>query len=741
MASDALTDLERARKEMQKIYFGGKASNQFVDEIKNAALFQFSWGELLSAAPTALSLMGSLWIAASSETAGKIMLDSQPTGGFKYLVNRKDMSLRSCLVEVAVARLSQSLAGTWTHCKTAVVESRQRRQINIVFARLVPCTRGKYELEDFMDALQDFSEEAKQCATLATEIRMAFNKWGKMVGELHACLEQESTNTSLKQDIVKVDALVAIIDKKFATAAVEDSKLQAEAMQKQVQRAEKRLDNALDNLPGPWAQVAQAAVSGFAQALPYVMGGILPAVLAAANPAKPNNNNAQTTDSAASSPAITAADPAYAAALEMKDFTAHFYENLGGEKGEINLEKFRGSDKPTDDADGAQSDNSSIGYLIGTLTNQQNSIEKTNTEPNKKLHASLNRLIKVANDIRTLLGKGSSINSEKLDPKTVNEWKSEVKTAMNDLLALSSSAVTMSSINSPELIKIDISKPDHSAQVAQVNSAMQAVQMTQSAVEAAQKNYDAALARQANTAAAMAEVEKRLERLKESAITLEEIKAVLRDCINVLVDLSVQFGKLERFFTMLTTVIDHVMLPRAQSFVKGMSKAGERANERGLVNVDDISKQIIYTSTLQVKAYFSLLEDISGMYSQVDRHYIADGVNLCYKLSESAASNEPMEEFQAELKKYSEDSSKKVAQIVDEKQKEILNGLRARAEKALQSTLILEDTIKQRGIIISDESKSAIRAGAEAAKAKAKELLNQEQCATGGTEDMALDEL
>lgn len=99
MASDALADVARVRKEMQSEY-GGKMSNQFVDEVKNSALFQFSWGELLSAAPTALTLMGSLWVAASSPIAEKISLaESMPTNGFEHLVKRRDPTLRSCLVD------------------------------------------------------------------------------------------------------------------------------------------------------------------------------------------------------------------------------------------------------------------------------------------------------------------------------------------------------------------------------------------------------------------------------------------------------------------------------------------------------------------------------------------------------------------------------------------------------------------------------------------------------------------
>ncbi len=129
------------------------------------------------------------------------------------------------------------------------------------------------------------------------------------------------------------------------------------------------------------------------------------------------------------------------------------------------------------------------------------------------------------------------------------------------------------------------------------------------------------------------------------------------------------------------------------------------------------------------------------MYSKVDREYIAYGVDLCARLSKGAAGNESMVDLQQELQTYSESSAKKVADMVDQKQKEILKGLRARADKAMETTQLLETTVQQRGIAISDESKNAIKAGAETAKAEAKQLLSQEEPATGGTEDMAMDEL
>jgi hypothetical protein len=96
----ALQDIEAAQKSLRLSQYGGRMSNQFVDEVKGAALFQFNWGELLGAAPTAISMMCACYVAASNEEAKKISLkDSMPTNGFQYLINRPDPTLRASLLD------------------------------------------------------------------------------------------------------------------------------------------------------------------------------------------------------------------------------------------------------------------------------------------------------------------------------------------------------------------------------------------------------------------------------------------------------------------------------------------------------------------------------------------------------------------------------------------------------------------------------------------------------------------
>ena len=150
----------------------------------------------------------------------------------------------------------------------------------MIFERLPPSTKGERELENFKDALDDLADNARRSAVLATETREGFSKWGKMVGELHAATEHQQGHTSAERDETKAAENVAKIEQTFAVDAVAASKENVTHVTEQLKKAEKRLgeyfqskspnpltpfglDTALDKVPGPWATVAQGAVTGF----------------------------------------------------------------------------------------------------------------------------------------------------------------------------------------------------------------------------------------------------------------------------------------------------------------------------------------------------------------------------------------------------------------------------------------------------------------------------------------------
>ncbi|CEF79567.1 unnamed protein product [Fusarium graminearum] len=741
MASAAVQDVQRIQTEQLKSQYGNKLSNQFVDELKSSTMFQYDWSELISAAPTALALMGSLWIAAADPKADKIsMVKSMPTGGFKHIPNRAEPTLRSCLVDVCNngGRTAFTVAGANMDALQIISKRIVDERITVVFQRLGPCTVDEDALEDFNDALQSFNDDAQRCAKLATETRQAFATWGLMVGELHACTEAESGITSIQKEATRIQEETTKVEEKFAVQAQEDAKSLVEAAAKSLKRAEDRLDKSIEKVPSALESMVGGIVSGFTQSIPQIMSSVVPQMLAASNPglaaasalvggsmaqqASANGTASNGARNGSNAAPTATSDPSYAAATGIRDLVNYLYEYLGGDAGQPDWSKFEYDSKT-----GTQG----VAYFLGTIQSQQSNVEVTNTEPNKKLMGVYSTLKSVIQEIGQYLKDQNDISASKSPDAKVKSWKATVKGARNDVLSLAAAGNVGSSSSVPNpFANVPATKPDNSAQIAQLNSASQAVQIAQNAVDAKQDAYDAAIAKQQKSAAAMSNIQQNLKRLQEQGKTLEEIKSVLRNCISVLVDLAAQIGKLEQFFIMLTTVIDNIIMVRANDFTKEMSKGGRRALRNGVIKFDDLAKTTIYTSTLQLKGYFSLLQDISHMYTIVDKPYVRDGLDLCGQLSKGTASGQSSVAMQEQLSIYMDKTGKVIKDIIAKQQKEIVDGLKDRVRKAAETSQLVEDVIAKSGLPVSKDAKAAIESGAEAAKEDAKRTIDDRHSET-----------
>jgi hypothetical protein len=604
-------------------------------------------------------------------------------------------------------------------------------RIDIVFKRLGPCTANDDALEDFNDALKDFSRDATRCAELATEMREAFSKWGKMVGELHMCTESQMGNTSIRANAAATEQRMAKIEEQFAVKASENTKEQVMKAARELTKSEDRLDKAINEVPGPWATVMQGAVICYTQTIPTLMAGALPVIFAGYKENRITDAAAQVGFFQKKKPPLLD-DPSYARASEIRDLVNHFYNFIGNGNGPINWEKFK--EPPEADAEefpeAGANKLQGLAYLLGTLRGLQKNTHVTDTKANEMLMEAYSSLIEVGTEIRAHLSQQHQINAV-ANPSNhvVEDWRQRVRNARSNVLHLATLANARSSGSVPRPfgnVKIQEGSPDLSAQGAQLNTALQTVQIAQAAIESAQSTYDAALDRQAKTAMAMAGIQAKLKKLQETGQNLASIKEVLRDCISVLVDLAVQIGKLEQFFIMLANVIDNIVVPRAETFTNEMSKTGRRARRDGAINADDITKQTIYTSTLQVKGYFSVLQDISGMYTRVHQQYIIEGVDLCYSLSKGTASNDPMFELQEQLASYSDRSAREIAALASDKQAEVLRSLKDRARKALEHTQLIENEVAKRGIEVEQSAKTAIKEGGEEYNADAKSIVDND---------------
>ncbi|KAH0524984.1 hypothetical protein TsFJ059_007416 [Trichoderma semiorbis] len=473
--AEAVQSIAAAEQRVVTEEYGGKLSNKFIDELKAATLFQFDWGELLSAAPTALYFMGSCWLAAANPTAEMISLaDVVPEGGFKYKTNLRNPTLRACLVDVCNNGGRQAFTIAGQNMDALQMTSRRicDERIDIVFKRLGPCTSSKDALEDFNDALQDLSRDAHRCAELAAETREAFGKWSNMVGELNMCMENQMGSTSIHASDVAKEHHVAEIQEKYAVEASENTKKET---------------------------------------IPTIVAGTLPVIFGGGKENKIADLTTQLGFPQGRSPPPYD-DPSFSRATEIRDLVNHFYSFIGNEKGPIDWEKFKGS--PEAGANEFQG----LTYFLGPLRGLQQTTDVTGTKANRKLMTAYNTLIKVGTEIQHHLSQQNKINAV-INPSedVVKGWKKEVKKARANVLNLATRANARSSGSVPRPfgnVKIN-GRPDSSAQKAQLSTALQTVQIAQEAVESAQPTYDAAPAKQEQTTISMAKIQAKLNELHE----------------------------------------------------------------------------------------------------------------------------------------------------------------------------------------------------------------------------------
>ncbi|KAF5574529.1 exonuclease VII small subunit domain-containing protein [Fusarium pseudocircinatum] len=400
-----------------------------------------------------------------------------------------------------------------------------------------------------------------------------------MVIELHIAAEQESGTTALESWKADLDKWLAETERGSA------------------EKSSKRSDEDAQTLPAITATALPIALAS-AYSLGAAAGGVL-GQARAPGALQPNSLAQQPRgSSAANGGQPVANDPASAAAYQFAYLFTAFFAFLGGDDKDMDWTKF---DMPEANAESEDpsANRSGIIWLLRQLQGELADVPRMVIEAAKKLAAAFNRAISVANEIKQHIEKGTSLKSERASAEVVNKWKAAVKGAKNDVLSLSAASGSTASVNSPNPFtktNIEVPKSDLSTQTAQLNGAMQGVQIAQNDVDAAEANYDRAIKKQEEAAAAMLAVELKLKTLNDKAKLLENVKIILSECITVLVDLPIQISKLEKLSSLLSSLIETIILKKTDLF----------AEEMGVVAETEITCQTIYTATLQPELFHAI---------------------------------------------------------------------------------------------------------------------------------------
>jgi cation transport regulator ChaB len=459
--------------------------------------------------------------------------------------------------------------------------------------------------------------------------------------------------------------------------------------------------SALNSAAGAFGKAAMDGASN-APGAPPLAGALIGA---AAGQAAVNGGSAL-----AQTDATPPTDPAYSAAPLLAPFLNDMYSYLtSGPKDGIDWAKFKDSKK---DEDGKVQQAHGLTWLLTNVKQQEKSAQLGTSEPSEKLKKSFALMIKTIESIKAEVLKSSDMAAGSTDAATIKTWQEDIKNAKAIALELETTAKTFpgSSTSTPQMrtLKIDVPKTDYSAQNAALNTATEKLAINQRALNAAQENYQKAADSALKVQQELTAIQTKLKGLEVEGQTLEKVKDILIDCIATLVQLKVQISKLKSFFGALSTMVRLVVQNKVKKFDEDVSSVAVDAKKKQILRLTDMDIEIIYSSTLQIKAYFELLQTIARMYCQMHVNHVSKGMELVWDLSQVLKEPSEVAAKRDALNNWATSASQAILKTVADKQNEIKDGLEDRISNISEQTQMLEKV----GVTMDQTFVAAMQTGA-----------------------------
>ncbi|KAF5573448.1 exonuclease VII small subunit domain-containing protein [Fusarium pseudoanthophilum] len=164
-------------------------------------------------------------------------------------------------------------------------------------------------------------------------------------------------------------------------------------------------------------------------------------------------------------------------------------------------------------------------------------------------------------------------------------------------------------------------------------TATEKLALNQKALETPHANYTKAVEAAAEVQKRLTGIQTKLEGVEIAGAALERVKEILNECIAILVELKVQISKLTTFFNALSTMVKVIIDTEVKNFDTDATAISQETAQKGILKLNDLNIETIYISTLQIKAYFDLLQMICQMYTTVHAQYVNPDLDLLTELS------------------------------------------------------------------------------------------------------------
>ncbi len=456
------------------------------------------------------------------------------------------------------------------------------------------------------------------------------------------------------------------------------------AMKKDVERSQKRLDEAFESMPKGWdlvgMQVVESLVDGVGQALAAVpsmvspMGkasaaaGALAGLASGFAPQKEASGGAAGQQTSAAAAKQVSKDCKIAKLLQQQLFPLisvfGTFIDKDGKRG-IN------STAITDEEAGGD-------VLVGKLEHTLKQMTGKNTGESG-IAGSAAELCKEGVNVVTELQKSVKSLGD-IDKKKKTELISKVESVVNEMNSMNTKV--RASLGAPPMVspgphQVNTQKEQGgkmSGAQAAVQGAHLKIEQSRGMLEVAQARYDKSNDELKEANQALTEELKNLASLDLEELNLTQIKATLKKGIKTLADLKEQWEKLVRLFSMISNLVKVSMHSQIQVFKD--SVADSRELKLGGMSMSEVQRDLIYAQAMEANKFAYVVNVISTSYKQISDEHIMPPV-ACLSQLLALDSEKDRAEIQKMQKKLTDDCTKaqNAIKALNDKERENFHGI------------------------------------------------------------------
>ena len=644
---------QNTKQELDKAIAGMNKGIDKKEEMRLMMAPYANWDTFLTPAPLSIALLGQLILISSD--ADFSLQDKKDSIKFEFL--KYPDSFRACLVQVSNRGWDAFNKAHTSMDQIRLYSSNVDKHVKTAVKFLI--TGSAEDVQSMVpDALKNIEVIADDCLELATSVEKEFVAVMKLIAELlEACTRAKGQH---EEDLkaAKIAHEVAEEHMKAVQAEKEDVLSRRSEMEKQMKEANEEFKDAIKSMPGAWNIIGKACADTMISAtrivgtIPSMMLGKLEKLGLNTRSSQESQVNEPTRDSdrpqhSEGALAIYKIVPEVYGLVETLVTLAHGGEVMKGDK---------------------KAKHGVLRSMKALESIKKNRLEEVNESRTK---TKVLNLCKDAIDLSETLSKKPQLQYSQEDIEEIHLQADMLLEEADTLLGVSHSVLGTNALpnTSPNLAK----QPAYNSDGGLVQQALDSYRFrTETAKEMLKDSRRAYEASCDEVAKKTREVTNLLVEMKEldlKEIDMEKIRQTLVKGIQALGELREQWGKLVRFFQMLSNLVKCCLSTSLKTFVQ----TSRNRLDQGDSGMSAAMRDVIFEQAFQANQIAYVVNSISSVYVEVSDKHLMERITCLGKLIalDPASNKHEIMLRREELNQGCEEAQEAIRRIALNKKKEI----------------------------------------------------------------------